>query len=77
MIRRLVGPVSGPIIFLVVAGLVFAGLGWVTVAALGVDDGRTISHLRRLLEARIEVPAEVLADPATDLRRLARPPAPG
>jgi hypothetical protein len=45
------------------------------VAALGVNDGRTISHLRRLLEARVEVEAERLADPATDLKRLARPSA--
>lgn len=43
------------------------------VAALGVGDGRTISHLRRLLEARIEVPAEQLADPFVDLKRLVRP----
>jgi hypothetical protein len=40
-----------------------------------VDDGRTISQLRRLLEARVEVAADQLADPATDLKRLARPPA--
>jgi len=46
-------------------------------AALGVGDGRTISQLRRLLEARIEVSPDRLADPSTDLRRLARtPPAP-
>jgi 3-phenylpropionate/trans-cinnamate dioxygenase ferredoxin reductase component len=39
-------------------------------AALGVNDGRTISHLRRLLDARIDVAADQLADPATDLKRL-------
>jgi len=43
-------------------------------AAIGVNDGRTISRLRRLLEARVEVAPDRLADPATDLRRLAPPP---
>jgi 3-phenylpropionate/trans-cinnamate dioxygenase ferredoxin reductase subunit len=42
------------------------------VAAFGVDDGRTIGHLRRLIEARIAVPADQLADPAVDLKRLLR-----
>jgi 3-phenylpropionate/trans-cinnamate dioxygenase ferredoxin reductase component len=42
------------------------------VGALGVGDGRTISQLRRLLEAGVEVPADQLADPAVDLKRLAR-----
>ncbi|HXM57720.1 MAG TPA: FAD-dependent oxidoreductase [Candidatus Dormibacteraeota bacterium] len=46
------------------------------VGALGVNDGRTVSQLRRLLEARVEVDAEQLADPAIDLKRLARPSAP-
>jgi signal transduction histidine kinase len=40
MIRRLLGPVSGPIVFLLVAALVFAGLGWVTVTALRVEDAQ-------------------------------------
>src|SRR5262245_2845126 len=35
--RRLLGPVGGPITFFLVATLVFAGLGWVTVAALRVE----------------------------------------
>jgi 3-phenylpropionate/trans-cinnamate dioxygenase ferredoxin reductase subunit len=43
------------------------------VGALGVDDGRTIGHVRRLLESRVEVPPDQLADPAIDLKRLARP----
>src|SRR3954469_14422170 len=34
MLRRLLGPVSGPFMFFLIAALVFAGLGWVTVAAL-------------------------------------------
>jgi 3-phenylpropionate/trans-cinnamate dioxygenase ferredoxin reductase component len=42
------------------------------VGALGVDDGRTIGHVRRLLEARVEVTADQLADPAVDLKRLRR-----
>ena len=37
MTRRLFGPVSGPIAYLLVAALVFAGLGWVTYSALGVE----------------------------------------
>jgi 3-phenylpropionate/trans-cinnamate dioxygenase ferredoxin reductase component len=43
------------------------------VGALGVDDGRTIGHVRRLLEARAEVTSDQLADPAVDLKRLSRP----
>jgi 3-phenylpropionate/trans-cinnamate dioxygenase ferredoxin reductase subunit len=43
------------------------------VGALGVDDGRTIIRVRRLLESRVEVAPDQLADPAVDLRRLARP----
>jgi 3-phenylpropionate/trans-cinnamate dioxygenase ferredoxin reductase component len=46
-------------------------------AALGVDDGRTISRARRFLESRVELPAEALrralADPGVDLKALARP----
>jgi signal transduction histidine kinase len=38
--RRLLGPVGGPIAFVLVAGLVFTGLGWVTVAALRVEDAQ-------------------------------------
>ena len=39
--------------------------------AAGVNDGRTISQVRRLLEARIAVGERELADPAVDLKRLA------
>ena len=35
--RRLLGPVGGPLTFAFVAALVFAGLGWVTVVALRVE----------------------------------------
>ncbi|QDU23155.1 sensor histidine kinase [Urbifossiella limnaea] len=38
--RRCLGPVGGSVAFLLVAGLVFAGLGWVTVAALRVEDAQ-------------------------------------
>jgi signal transduction histidine kinase len=38
--RRLLGPVSGPFMFFLVAALVFAGLGWVTVAALRVETAQ-------------------------------------
>jgi 3-phenylpropionate/trans-cinnamate dioxygenase ferredoxin reductase component len=45
-------------------------------AAAGVDDGRTVSRARRLMASRVEVPGDLLrqslADPATDLRELAR-----
>jgi len=40
-------------------------------AAAGVNDGRTISQTRRLLEARVEVSEGDLADPAVDLKGLA------
>jgi len=46
------------------------------VGALGVDDGRTVGHIRRLLEARVPVTADQLVDPAVDLKRLARPAPP-
>lgn len=46
-------------------------------AAAGVNDGRTVSRARRLLASRVEPAPEhlrqVLADPAADLRALARP----
>jgi 3-phenylpropionate/trans-cinnamate dioxygenase ferredoxin reductase component len=45
-------------------------------AAAGVDDGRTVSRARRLMASRVEVPGDLLrqslADPAADLRELAR-----
>jgi signal transduction histidine kinase len=37
MTRRLLGPVGGPIVFFLIAALVFGGLGWVTHVALGVE----------------------------------------
>lgn len=46
MNRRLLGPVGGPIGFFVAAGLVFAVLGWVTSAALRVEESQIESALR-------------------------------
>ena len=46
MTRRLFGPVSGPIAFFLVAALVFAGLGWVTYSALGVERSQRESAAR-------------------------------
>jgi signal transduction histidine kinase len=40
MSRRLLGPVGGPIVFFMVAALVFGGLGWVTYAAIGVEQAQ-------------------------------------
>lgn len=56
MTRRLLGPIGGPIIFLLVAGLVFAGLGWVTVASLRVERAQQeaaaqAEHLSRMQRA--------------------------
>ena len=46
MNRRLLGPVGGPIGFFVAAALVFAVLGWVTSAALRVEESQIESALR-------------------------------
>ena len=55
MTRRLLGPVGGPILFFCVAALVFAGLGWVTVAALRVETSQRESAARAELEATLRV----------------------
>ena len=61
MTRRLLGPIGGPIIFLLVAGLVFAGLGWVTVASLRLEQAQQeaaaqakVSHKLRVALYRID-----------------------
>jgi 3-phenylpropionate/trans-cinnamate dioxygenase ferredoxin reductase subunit len=41
-------------------------------AAIGVNDGRTVAQARRLLERRVDVSAEQLADPSVDLKALSR-----
>ena len=38
--RRCLGPVGGSVAFVLVAGLVFTGLGWVTVTALRVEEAQ-------------------------------------
>ncbi len=40
MSRRLLGPVGGPVVFFLVAALVFAGLGWVTIVSLRVEQAQ-------------------------------------
>ncbi len=40
MSKRLLGPVGGPLTFVLVAALVCAGLGWVTIVALRVEQAQ-------------------------------------
>lgn len=42
-------------------------------AAAGVNDGRTVSHARRLLATGVQVDREILADRSRDLKALAKP----
>lgn len=55
MTRRLLGPVGGPIAFVLVAGLVFTGLGWVTVAALRVEDAQREAAARAEVSNNLRV----------------------
>jgi hypothetical protein len=55
MTRRLFGTVSGPIAFFLVAALVFAGLGWVTYSALGVERSQRESAARAELGNNLRV----------------------
>ncbi len=55
MTRRLFGPLSGPIAFFLVAALVFAGLGWVTYSALGVERSQRESAARAELGNNLRV----------------------
>lgn len=55
MTRRLLGPIRGPIAFFLVAALVFAGLGWVTVASLRVEVAQRESAARAEREANLRV----------------------
>ena len=55
MTRRLFGTVSGPIAFFLVAALVFAGLGWVTYSALGVEHSQRESAARAELGNNLRV----------------------
>ncbi|MCI0700039.1 MAG: ATP-binding protein [Planctomycetia bacterium] len=55
MSRRLLGPTGGPLVFFLVAALVFAGLGWVTVAALRVEEAQREASARAEHEANLRV----------------------
>jgi len=55
MTRRLLGPIGGPILFFLVAGLVFAGLGWVTVAALKVEEAQREAARRADREKELRI----------------------
>ncbi|MBN9517558.1 hypothetical protein J0H58_03415, partial [bacterium] len=55
MTRRLLGPVGGPVVFVLVAGLVFTGLGWVTVAALGVEEAQREAAARAEVAGSLRV----------------------
>jgi 3-phenylpropionate/trans-cinnamate dioxygenase ferredoxin reductase subunit len=51
---------------------VFFLAGGRLVGALGVNDGRTISHTRRLIEMGVQPSPGQLADPAVELKRIGR-----
>jgi signal transduction histidine kinase len=53
--RRLLGPVGGPLTFFLIAALVFAGLGWVTVAALRVEEAQREAAARAELGNNLRV----------------------
>lgn len=50
--------------FLLASGQIVGAVGW--------NDGRTITQVRRLLEREVDVSLDQLTDPGTDLRALAR-----
>lgn len=53
--RRLLGPVGGPVVFFLVAALVFAGLGWLTVVALRVETAQREAAARAELGNNLRV----------------------
>jgi len=55
MNRRLLGRVGWPIVFFLVAGLIFAGLGWVTYAALEVEQAQRAAAARAELGNNLRV----------------------
>lgn len=55
MSRRLLGRVGWPSVFFLVAGLIFAGLGWVTYAALGVEQAQRETAARAELGNNLRV----------------------
>ncbi|MDY3563132.1 HAMP domain-containing histidine kinase [Gemmata sp. JC673] len=55
MSRRLLGPVGVPAVFIAVAALVFAGLGWLTVVALRVETAQREAAAEAELENKLRV----------------------
>jgi hypothetical protein len=55
MTRRLLSPVGGSILFLVVAALVFGVLGWVTHSALTVEQAQREAAAREELGSKLRV----------------------
>lgn len=55
MTRRLLGPVGGPILFLLAAALVFGVLGWVTHSALAVERAQREAAARAELGSNLRV----------------------
>ena len=55
MSRRLLGPVGGAVAFFLVATLVFAGLGWVTYSALGVEKAQREAAARNEIGNNLRV----------------------
>lgn len=53
--RRLLGPVGGPITFVLVAALAFGGLAWVTVASLRVEEAQREAAARAELGNNLRV----------------------
>jgi len=55
MTRRLLGPICGPVVFFLVAALVFAGLAWVTYSALSVERAQRESAARAELGNNLRI----------------------
>src|SRR5579871_3464677 len=55
MTRRLLGPIGGPILFFMAAGLVFCVLGWVTHSALSVERAQREAAARAELGSNLRV----------------------
>jgi hypothetical protein len=55
MMRRLLGPVGGPIVFFLVTVSIFGVLGWVTHSALGVEQAQREAAARAELGSNLRV----------------------
>ncbi|MFM8274224.1 MAG: sensor histidine kinase [Gemmata sp.] len=53
--KRLLGPVGGPVVFVLVAALAFAGLAWATIAALRVEQAQREAAARAELGNSLRV----------------------